>query len=154
MRLGSARSCVRIDNERMIAIFGRGTQAPDDAALARTLGKTKRVWDAILDHIDRLPNGPVREWKFYGRKYGWQMKVTDRKRALMYLVPHDGSFLAAFALNDKAVAALRSQNIPESLMRDITTGKSYPEGRPARVEVTTSSDLMVVKKLLEIKRLQ
>jgi len=130
------------------------TSPPDDAALARTLGKTKNVWDAIIDHIDRLPNGAVREWKFYGRKYGWQMKVTDRKRALMYLVPHDGSFLAAFALNDKAVAMLTSENIPESLVRDITTGKSYPEGRPARIEVTSSSDLMVVKKLLEIKRRQ
>jgi hypothetical protein len=127
------------------------TNPPDDAALAQTLGKTKNVWDAIVDHIDRLPNGLVRKWKFYGTKYGWQMKVTDGKRAVLYLVPHEGTFLAALALNDKAVAALRSQKIPPRLLREITTGKTYPEGRPARIEVTSRRDLAVVKKLLALK---
>lgn len=135
----------------MTAIFGGGTQAPDDAALGRALGKTKKVWDAIVDHLDRLPNGLVRNWTFYGTKYGWQLKVTDGKRAVLYLIPHEGSFLAALALNDKAVAALRSQKIPSRLLREITTGKTYPEGRPARIKVTSRRDLAVVMKLLGIK---
>ena len=130
---------------------GGRNNPPDDATLAQTLGKSKNVWDAIVDHIDKLPNGLVRNWKFYGTKYGWQMKVTDGKRAVLYLIPHEGSFLAALALNDKAVAALRSQRIPSRLLREITTGKAYPEGRPARIEVTSQRDVAVVKKLLGIK---
>jgi hypothetical protein len=135
----------------MTTSFGGGTNAPNDATLEQALGKTKKVWDTIIDHLDQLPNGLVREWKYYGKKHGWQMKVTDRKRAVLYLIPHDGSFLAALALNDKAVAALPSQKIPPRLVREIAAGKTYPEGRPARVEVTSTSDLMVVKKLLALK---
>jgi Protein of unknown function (DUF3788) len=127
------------------------SKPPDDATLEQALGRTKKLWDAIVDHVDSLPNGLVREWKYYGKKHGWQMKVTDRKRAVLYLIPHDGSFLAALALNDKAVAALPSQKIPPRLVREIATAKTYPEGRPARVEVTSTSDLMVVKKLLALK---
>jgi hypothetical protein len=127
------------------------TNPPDDATLDQALGKTKKVWDTIIDHLDQLPNGLVREWKYYGKKHGWQMKVTDRKRAVLYLIPHDGSFLASLALNDQAVAALPSQKLPPRLVREIATAKTYPEGRPARVEVTSTSDLMVVKKLLALK---
>ena len=127
------------------------SKPPDDARLQKALGKTKKLWDAIVAHLDSLPNGFVREWKYYGKKHGWQMKVTDRKRSVLYLIPHDGSFRAALALNDQAAAALRSQKIPPSLVREITTAKAYPEGRPARVEVTSTSDLTVVKKLLALK---
>jgi len=140
-----------LDNERMTTSFGGGTNAPDDATLEQALGKTKKVWDTIIDHVDQLPNGLVREWKYYGKKHGWQLKVTDRKRAVLYLIPHHGSFLAALALNDKAVAALPSQKILPRLVREIATAKTYPEGRPARVEVTSTSDLTVVKKLLALK---
>jgi Protein of unknown function (DUF3788) len=124
---------------------------PDDATLEQALGATKKLWDAIVAHLDSLPNELVREWKYYGKKHGWQMKVTDGKRAVLYLIPHDGSFRAALALNDQAAAALRSQKIPPSLVREITTAKAYPEGRPARVDVTSRSDLSVVKKLLALK---
>jgi Protein of unknown function (DUF3788) len=127
------------------------TNPPDDATLEQALSTTKKLWDAIVAHLDSLPNGLVREWKFYGKKHGWQMKVTDGKRAVLYLIPHDGSFRAALALNDQAAAALRSQKIPPSLVREITTAKAYPEGRPARVNVTRRSDLTVVKKLLALK---
>jgi hypothetical protein len=127
------------------------TNPPDDATLEQALSTTKKLWDAIVAHLDSLPNGLVREWKFYGKKHGWQMKVTDGKRAVLYLIPHDGSFRAALALNDQAAAALQSQKIPPSLVREITTAKAYPEGRPARVNVTRRSDLTVVKKLLALK---
>jgi hypothetical protein len=127
------------------------TNPPDDATLEQALSTTKKLWDAIVAHLDGLPNELVREWKYYGNKHGWQMKVTDGKRAVLYLIPHDGSFRAALALNDQAVAALQSQKIPPSLVREITTAKAYPEGRPARVDVTSRSDLTVVKKLLALK---
>jgi hypothetical protein len=37
--------------------------------------------------LDRLPNGPVREWKLLWQEYGVAMKVIrPERRALMYLV--------------------------------------------------------------------
>ena len=126
------------------------TNPPDDAALAQTLGKTKNVWDAIVDHIDRLPNGLVRKWKFYGTKYGLADE-SDRGSVPGTWSRTKAPSWAALALNDKAVAALRSQKIPPRLLREITTGKTYPEGRPARIEVTSRRDLAVVKKLLALK---
>jgi hypothetical protein len=132
--------------------FDDKTRAPDDARLSAALGKAFRHWQAILAHLEAARPGLAREWKFYGAKLGWQLKVADRKRAVVYLVPHEGGFLAAMALSDAAVAAVRaSRALPAELVREIEAAKQFPEGRPARVEVTAARHAETVKQLLSVK---
>ncbi len=132
--------------------FDDRTRAPDEARLAAALGKAMQHWEAILEHLDGARPGLARAWKFYGAKLGWQLKVADGKRALVYLVPRAGGFLAALALNDAAIAVVRaSRALPADLVREIVTARKFPEGRPARVEVAGRSQAETVKQLLSIK---
>lgn len=132
-------------------VFPEKAHPPADAALKEALGKAKPHWDALLAHLDDDHEGLAREWKFYGAKFGWQLKVAGKKKAILYLVPRAGRFLAALALDQKAVAALKASDLPAELVREVEIAKAYPEGRPARVEVTARKQLDVVKRLIALK---
>ena len=127
------------------------SKAPDETALSEMLGKTAAHWNALLRHLASTVPGLVCEWKFYGPKYGWQLKVSSKRRAVLYLVPEQGAFVAAMALNDAAVEVMRASDLPEPIVREITTAKRYPEGRPARVRVTSRVHAGTVRRLLAIK---
>src|SRR5688572_30751705 len=114
------------------------------------LGPARKQWDALLKFLGEL-DGVVPEWKFYGEKYGWQLKLKAKGRALVYLIPRPGRFTAALALRKPAIAALRAGGIPEELVREIEAAKEAPEGKPARVEVSSPRTLALLKKLLVIK---
>ena len=127
------------------------SKKPTEASLAEALGESGEYWDAVGAILDRECGDAVREWKFYGEKYGWHFKVTRSKRALLYLIPKEGSFTAAMALDEDAVAAVRASDLPAELIAEIDGAAIQPEGRPARVEVTSSAAVLTVEKLLAIK---
>jgi len=135
----------------MPSVLDDKTKKPNEAALAEVLSKAKRYWDEILEYLDRQCSGLAQEWKFYGQKYGWQLKLADKKRALIYLIPHQGHFTAALALKDEAVQALKNSGLPPQLVHEIETAKVVPEGRPARIEVNGRPEAEIVKRLLDIK---
>ena len=135
----------------MTVYFDDKAHKPTDKRLATALGKAKKCWDAVLGGVDRAPTRLGREWKFYGARFGWQLKVTDGKRAVLYLVPREGGFLATMALSERAVAAVRASDLPPTLVNEIESAKVLPEGRPARIEVTSAKQLEVVRQLLAIK---
>ena len=96
-------------------------------------------------------DGVIPEWKYYGEKHGWQLKLLARKRAVAYLIPRQGHFTAALALRPAALAAVRSSGLPEALIRAIDAAKPSSEGKPARVDVTGARELAWVKELIGIK---
>lgn len=127
------------------------SQTPDAAALRAALGGAAAQWDAIVARAQEGCPGLTQEWKHYGQKHGWQLKLATKKHTILYLIPHRGSFMAATALNPKAVAALREGGIADAFAKEIANGKTLPEGKAARVEVANKKDAITVIKLLALK---
>ncbi len=124
---------------------------PDDTSLSKALGKSKPHWDAIIARVvDEHPE-LTREWKFYGAKHGWQLRIARKKAVVLYMIPHQGSFLAALALKEPALAVLRSSGFLAGLVAEIDGAKANVEGRPARIEVTRKGQVDIVLRLLELK---
>jgi uncharacterized protein DUF3788 len=123
---------------------------PDDAALHAVLGASRRAWDAILAALAPR-DGLTPQWKFYAGGHGWQLQIRDRKSTVLYLIPGDGRFVAALALNDAAVAALADSGLPADVIRAIEAAKPAMEGRPARIEVTGARQVATVTALLGLK---
>lgn len=134
----------------MSSVFDEKTEPPDDAALAKVLGRSKAQWDAIMRHVEALEGVSV-EWKFYGKKHGWQIKALCKKKALIYLIPHQGSFLAGMALDEQALEAVRGSALPPALIEEIAAAKPSSEGHPARVAVESKIHAELVRRLLAIK---
>jgi hypothetical protein len=133
------------------SVFDDKAQPPDEKALRTALGPAKAHWDAIVAHGIDAFDGVKPEWKFYGKKHGWQMKLLCKGRALLYLIPHERSFLAGLALRESALDAVRKAKLPKALVRAIEEATAYSEGKPARVEVTSARDVTTVRKLLAVK---
>jgi len=127
------------------------SRRPDEDMLAHVLGKSKGWWDAILAYLAEEYPGVQSEWGFPGAKYGWSLRPKLKKRTILYLTPHQGSFSVSFALGEKAVAAAEESTLPPPILEAIRNAKPYVEGRGIRFEVNHRDDVETVKKLVEIK---
>jgi hypothetical protein len=87
-------------------VFDDKSKMPGDADLQEALGNTKKLWDELTAYIKDTYDCVTKEWKFYGKKYGWQMKLPSKKRNIMFLIPRKGYFLAVFVFGDKAVETI------------------------------------------------
>ncbi|MCL4235266.1 MAG: DUF3788 family protein [Deltaproteobacteria bacterium] len=132
-------------------IFADKSRVPNDADLATALGAAKAHWDFLIAFVRKSCPEATHEWKFYGAKYGWQLKIVRAKKALLYMIPHQGGFNAALALRPPAVAAQLGAALPDDLVREIEAAKDAPEGRPARIFVKTKKDAAIAAKLVALK---
>lgn len=124
---------------------------PDDGQVKDVLGKTFQYWTAIKKYFEEKNISVQEEWKFWGQKYGWSMRLKHKKRNILYFIPSEGYFMAAFVFGDKAVAAAENSTLPESILNMIRSARKYAEGRGFRFEVRGQEDVENVKKLIEIK---
>ena len=121
---------------------------PSEAELAGRLGKSLAAYQSLLEgNPDLRP-----EWKYYGPRTGWTLKLFDRRRNLCFVSPGEGNFVVAFLLGERAVSEALASELPEKVKSELSEARQYVEGRPVRVVVKTARDLTTVVALLRIKR--
>lgn len=129
-----------------IVILDRKDVFPDDAELKRALGAMYSAYQEIL----KLTEGYSHEWKYYGKKYGWQLKVIRKGKALLYLTPHEGSFLIGCAVRDNERDLLLNSRLPKKVKQELSAAKKYAEGYPLRLSVKTESDMKSVRLVIGV----
>jgi hypothetical protein len=134
-----------------LSIFDDKAKEPKDINIADTLGRTKRSWDDLKDHLAQTLGSLSQEWKFYGKGSGWTLRLKHKKRTILYLVPRRGSFMVVFVFGERAVEAARRSTLPRSILALINDATPYVEGRSFRVEVRRRKDLDSIKELVAIK---
>ena len=128
--------------------FDDKAKAPDDKALTKGLGASKKLWDELLGHI-AAEYGPITEaWGFYK---SWSLRLKHKKRTIVYFLPRDGHFLCAFVYGGKATVAARQVKLPKTVMKTIEEAPVYAEGRGFRLGVKTAKDVETMKTLAAIK---
>jgi hypothetical protein len=127
------------------------TRVPDDRQLAEVLGESKRFWDAITDHLTKEYEPVTEEWKYSGKKWGWSLRLINRKRTILYLTPGDGFYYTGFVLGGKAVEVAQQSDLPNDVLDAINNSPKYAEGTGVRLEVRTKEVLEAVKMLARIK---
>ena len=124
----------------------RQEEFPDDTVLKTVLG---RAFPSYRDVVS-LSRGFSGEWKFYGRKYGWQWKVHQKKKALLYLVPLKGYFRVGFAVRSEEREALLDSGLSDETKSALRMAKKYPEGYPLRFSVTCKADVKPVRLVIGV----
>ena len=124
---------------------------PDEAALAAEIGETKEVLDRICSFIETETGQLTKEWKHYGQKSGWTLKLLSKKRNLLFVGPEEGYFIIAFVFGDRAVEAVVKSQLPEPIKNDLQNARKYAEGRGIRFEIRDDRDLDSVLQLIRIK---
>jgi hypothetical protein len=124
---------------------------PTENDLSAELGAAKPLWDQLLVELADLHDPGLHEWHSYSLKAGWSLKVKHGTRTILYLSPFRGGFRASLALGDKAVKAALQSDLPARVLKIIRGAKRYAEGTAVRIEVETTKDLPIIRKLAALK---
>lgn len=136
-----------------ISIFADKTLLPSEEELAEKLGNTYPLWKHIEEFVLQKYPGGQKEWNFPGRKYGWNFRIKDKKRAIIYLLPRESYFKVAFVFGNKACIAVWESEVSLAIKTDLANAIKYAEGRGIRIDVKDDAVLPDIKQLIEIKLL-
>jgi len=135
----------------MKSIFTDKTTTPTPTDLENALGATFPLWKTFEDFtVEQYPTA-TREWHYSGDKYGWSYRIKDKKRVLLYLLPRDQFFKAAFVFGEKATAQIMESDISETIKKELMLAKPYAEGRGIRIAIKDASQVTDIEKLITIK---
>ncbi len=123
-------------------------EPPQEQETETLLGPAFPLYRALLESGPFTP-----EWKYYGQKYGWSLKLFEKKRNLCFIRPQEGAFVVAFVFGDRAYDEVLAGPSSEAIKDELRGSKKYPEGRMVRVTVTGEADLDEALLLLAVKRI-
>ena len=134
-----------------LSAFDDKSKKPGAGDLEKMLGRTSAHWDDLKTHIAAEYSPLDETWNFAGAKWGWSLRLRQKKRTVLHMTPCKGYFLVGFALGEKAVKAAHDSRLPDSVLTVIDEAPKYAEGRGVRLEVRTAQDVRNVEKLAAIK---
>jgi hypothetical protein len=132
-------------------IFNDKNKKPDDSLLAEKIGRSFKYFEELRNHIGEKHGITTEEWKFYGQKYGWQLKTLSKKRNLFFFIPYESFFRIVFVFGNKAVKEIEKSDVSNDLKREVINAKKYAEGRGLSIEVKDDKYIADIKKLIAIK---
>lgn len=132
------------------AFVGR-TRPPDEAGLTAALGRAKPSWDLLVVDMAEELGLDGREWKSYGPKHGWALRLKRGKRNIVHLAPHQGCFTVLLILGDRAMRAAQASGLSRSATKLLDDAPRYPEGTGIRFEVKGARQISLIRKLARIK---
>ena len=134
-----------------LSAFADKAHEPQPAELHKVLGRSGARWDELVAFVESQYSPLTVSWGFAGSKWGWSLRLKQRKRTVLYMTPCKRHFLVGFALGEKAVRAAHSVPLHETVLALIDAAPKYAEGRGVRIEVRTRSDVESVKQLAAVK---
>jgi Protein of unknown function (DUF3788) len=120
---------------------------PSDVQLRRLLGPALPAWDALVQ------GGEARhhEWKRYGARTDWVLRVYEGKRTVLWARPVPGALHATVIVGAKAVVAGLAGGLPERLKKRLRASPAYPEGRAVRFRLRSAAGVGDVERLVALK---
>jgi len=131
--------------------FSNKNQQPTDEMLAVALGETYGLLQGIIKFIEKELGECHPEWKHYGIKLGWSLKLFHKKRNIVFIGPEDGYFRVAFVFGEKAYQAILNSDLPEAIKQKLQEARVYAEGRPLRLEIREKNDIEPLWQLIVLK---
>jgi len=131
------------------SIFINKDSVPDPIQLLEALGNMFKIWQGLVDftHL-KYPNS-IDDWKC--SKNGWNFRIKDKKRTIIYFLPRDKYFKVAFVFGQKATDAVMQSLVSKSIKNELSSARVYAEGRGIRIDVNESLDIGNIEELINLK---
>ena len=133
-----------------MSCFDNKNLPPGDPDLKNCLGDAYECWITIRDAALNAGQYNTSEWNFGGNKFGWNLRIRDRKRVVIYLTPQLNYMMIAFVLGEAASKEALSADIADEIKYEINSARVYAEGRGFRLRVAPA----LVKDILELIRIK
>jgi hypothetical protein len=131
-------------------IFTDKQLIPTDEALAAALGASYSWWWKLKNYVLSLYPEAGEEWS-YTKSGGWNFRMKDKKRAILYLIPKDGYFNVSLVFGRKATDEVMASPVSVEIKAGLESAKVYAEGRGVRIDVKDEQVTEDVKLLIAIK---
>jgi len=123
---------------------------PTGQAIQAALGNTYSYYEKIIG----LASAYSQEWTFT-KSSGWMLKIYDRKKALLYLIPLNGGFKISLAIHENEREALLRDDELGIMHDQISASKKYSEGFALQWNVANENEFqpveLFIKKLIAIR---
>ena len=123
---------------------------PTEPALQAVLGSTYTCYERIIG----LASAYLQEWAF-AKSSGWMLKIYDRKKALLYLIPLNDGFKISLAIREHERAALLRDDALRIIHDKIAASKKYSEGFALQWDVANENEFqpveLFIRKLIAIR---
>lgn len=133
----------------MKSIFTAKDRQPDDHALQDALRDTYALWHQLKAHVMASYPAATEQWTY--SSHGWSFRLSDKKRVIIYLLPRDGYFKAAFVFGQKATDTIMDSPVASAIKDELNAAKVYAEGRGIRVAITDATLISDMQTLIAIK---
>lgn len=117
------------------------SDTPTDEQVKVSLGAS---WP-LFEELRGLTQACAHDWKHYGKKYGWKLKVHANDKMLFELTVAEGWFLVAMAIREKERQDLMADASAASV--DVAETPAH-EGYGIKVEVRDAASFERVKSLV------
>jgi hypothetical protein len=111
--------------------FLEESPSPDPAAIEAALGDGYPWYEGVLEAAE----GFQADWKHYGKKYGWKLKVHDGTKALFELTVAPGNFRIGMAVRERELLALRGDPALAAELAGLLAADKAKEGWGIRIAV-------------------
>lgn len=132
------------------SIFTDKNHVPTSRDL-KALGKTISLWEEIIKFVHTQYTDAKDEWSYPGAKFGWSFRIKDQKRVIIYLLPRDKFFKAAFVFCQKTYLDIMAADVNDDIKQMLSEARVYGEGRGIRIDVINKKILKDIKMLIDIK---
>jgi hypothetical protein len=105
--------------------------APDQTSISAALGGKFPLYERVLE----AASGFERDWKHYGRKYGWKLKVHDGQKALLEISVEDSGFRVSIAARESEMEELREDPAAAAVLAELLPPGRSKEGWGIRLRV-------------------
>jgi len=124
---------------------------PTEPELGEVLGPVRGAWEEIKRSVSSLFPPLTERWVYGGKRYGWSLRLEQKKRGIVYLTPDRGFFRVGLAFREAAIQAALESDLPASVLEIVACAPQAPEGRAVRVLVTSEEDARVAVRLALFK---
>ena len=134
-----------------ISIFTDKSKAPTEEDLASAIGDTISFWIELKNFTYGKYPKATEEWNHSGAKYGWNFRIKDKKRAIVYFLPREKFFKVGMNFGQKAFETILNSPVSDAIKLELENARVYAEGRGIRIPVNSEDDMEDIRKLIEIK---
>jgi len=133
------------------SIFDNKEIVPNDEDLEDVLKSSLNIWNNLISYLGDEYGSLNKEWKFYSKKAGWSLRVSDKKRNLLFLIPNNDYFIATVNMGVKVSKIVLDLDISDNTKNLIKQAKKYREGISILINVTNEEDLKDIKTILNVR---
>ena len=123
---------------------------PNNESLKNSLGAACEFWQTLVDYVHSVYPKTIEEWNF-SKSAGWNFRLKDKKRAIIYLLPRENFFKVVLVFGHKATDEVLKSEVAIEIKTELKTARVYAEGRSIQIEVKEEKTVNDVKILINIK---